>query len=203
MDRPELRESDVAAAPMDEVARWIGEAQAAAVPDWDAMVVATAGADGAPSARLVLLRGFDDRGFCFYTNHDSEKGRDLAENPRAAIVLHFREQGRQVRAKGSVVRLTAEESTPYWRNRPPASRISAWASRQSEPIADRAALEAAVAEVQARFGDADDVPLPPFWGGYRLEPDEVELWQHREDRLHDRLRYRRTPTGWQLERLQP
>jgi pyridoxamine 5'-phosphate oxidase len=203
MDRPELRESDVAAAPMDEVARWIGEAQAAAVPDWDAMVVATAGADGAPSARLVLLRGFDDRGFCFYTNHDSEKGRDLAENPRAAIVLHFREQGRQVRAKGSVVRLTAEESTPYWRNRPPASRISAWASRQSEPIADRAALEAAVAEAQAGFGDADDIPLPPFWGGYRLEPDEVELWQHREDRLHDRLRYRRTPTGWQLERLQP
>jgi pyridoxamine 5'-phosphate oxidase len=199
----ELRESDVAAAPMDEVAGWIGEAQAAAVSDWDAMVVATAGADGAPSARLVLLRGFDEHGFCFYTNHTSEKGRDLAENPRAAIVLHFREQGRQVRAKGPVVRLTAEESMAYWRNRPPASRISAWASRQSQPIEDRAALEAAVAEVHARFGATDDIPLPPFWGGYRLKPDEVELWQHREDRLHDRLRYRRTSTGWQLERLQP
>ena len=199
----ELREVDVAAAPMDEVARWIGEAQAAAVPDWDAMVVATTGAVGAPSARLVLLRGFDEQGFCFYTNHDSEKGRDLAENPRAAIVLHFREQGRQVRAKGPVVRLSAEESTAYWENRPPASQISAWASRQSEPIADRAALEAAVAQVQARFGDGADVPIPPFWGGYRVEPDEVELWQHRDDRLHDRLRYRRTAEGWLLERLQP
>lgn len=199
---PELHASDVAPEPMDEVARWIDAAQRDGVRDWDAMVVATADSAGAPSARVVLLRGFDARGFCFYTSYDSEKGRHLAENPRAALVLHFREQGRQVRAKGTVVRMSPEESAPYWRNRPAASRLSAWASRQSEPIADRAALEAAVDEMLQRFGD-DDIPLPPFWGGYRLEPDEVELWQHRDDRLHDRLRYRRRADGWELERLQP
>ena len=121
----------------------------------------------------------------------------------AALVLHFHEQNRQVRAKGRVTRLTAEESTPYWRSRPPASRISAWASHQSQPIADRDALEAAVEEVRARFAGTDDIPIPSFWGGYRVEPDEVELWQHREDRLHDRLCYRRTADGWLLERLQP
>jgi pyridoxamine 5'-phosphate oxidase len=173
------------------------------VLDWDAMVVATAGADGAPSARMVLLRGFDEDGFCFYTNHESEKGRDLGENPRAALVLYFREQKRQVRAKGRVTRLTSEESTPYWRSRPPASRISAWASRQSQPIADRDALETAVEEACSRFAETEEVPIPPFWGGYRVAPDEVELWQHRDDRLHDRLRYRRTADGWLLERLQP
>jgi pyridoxamine 5'-phosphate oxidase len=150
----------------------------------------------------VLLRGHDARGFCFYTSYDSEKGRQLAQNPHAAVVLHFEPQGRQVRAKGPVVRLTEEASRAYWRTRPAASRFSAWASRQSQPIADRATLEAAVAEVRARFGD-DDIPLPPFWGGFRLEPHEVELWQHRDDRLHDRLRYRRTTDGWTLERLQP
>jgi pyridoxamine 5'-phosphate oxidase len=201
-DARELREDDVSREPMDEVQRWIDEAQAAGVADWDAMVVATAGADNEPSARVVLLRAVDHRGLCFYTSYESEKGRDLAENPRAAVVLHFREQGRQIRAKGAVHRMTPEESVPYWQNRPPASRISAWASRQSEPIADRATLEATVHEVRARFPD-DDIPLPPFWGGYRLEPREVELWQHREDRLHDRLRYRRTDTGWDLQRLQP
>lgn len=198
----ELHESDVAADPMVEVGRWIDAAQDEGVADWDAMVVATADASGAPSARVVLLRGHDERGFCFYTSYESEKGRNLAENPRAAVVLHFREQGRQVRAKGAVVRMSAEESTPYWRNRPAASRLSAWASRQSEMISDRGALEAAVDEARERFGDGE-IPLPPFWGGYRLEPDEVELWQHRDDRLHDRLRYRRTSDGWLIERLQP
>ena len=198
----ELHERDVASDPMEEVARWIDRAQQEGVADWDAMVVATADATGAPSARVVLLRGVDEHGFCFYTSYESEKGRNLADNPRAAIVLHFGEQGRQVRAKGTVVRMSPEESTPYWRNRPAASQLSAWASRQSEVIADRDALEAAVDEVRERFGDGE-VPLPPFWGGYRIEPDEIELWQHRDDRLHDRLRYRRTSSGWLLERLQP
>jgi pyridoxamine 5'-phosphate oxidase len=207
MAHTELRESDVAAEPMEQIARWIDDAKRDGVRDWDAMVVATAAADARPSARMVLLRGHDHRGLCFYSNHESEKGRDLGENPRAALVLHWREQGRQVRVTGAVTRLSPEESVEYWRSRPLASRLSAWASRQSEPIADRTALEAAVEAMRQRFADADDVPLPPFWGGYRVEPDEVELWQHRDDRLHDRLRYRRAGDaadgGWIIERLQP
>jgi pyridoxamine 5'-phosphate oxidase len=197
-----LSEADLGPEPMAEVARWVDEARAAEVRDWDAMVVATSGADGVPSARVVLLRGLDDRGFCFYSSYESRKGRELDENPRAAIVLHWREQGRQVRAVGAVTRLTPEESAGYWRNRPVASRLSAWASRQSEPVADRAALEHAVTEIEARFA-GDDVPLPPFWGGYRVTPDEVELWQHRDDRLHDRIAYRRAGAAWVRTRLQP
>jgi pyridoxamine 5'-phosphate oxidase len=198
----ELREADVDGRPIRQLQQWIDEAQQGGVADWDAMVVATADASGAPSARVVLLRGVDDRGLRFYSNYESRKGRELDENPRAAIVLHWREQGRQVRATGAVSLLTPEESTEYWRARPLASRLSAWASHQSEPIEGRARLEAEVAEVAARF-PGEDVPLPPFWGGYLLAPDEVELWQHRDDRLHDRLRYRRAGDGWLVERLQP
>jgi pyridoxamine 5'-phosphate oxidase len=198
----ELREDSVLADPIQQLERWIDEAQADGVRDWDAMVVATADGEGTPSARVVLLRGVDERGLRFYSSYDSAKGRALDANPRAALVLHWREQGRQVRVTGAVSKLTPEESTAYWRNRPPESRLSAWASRQSEPVVDRHALEAAVDEVRARFGDGD-IPLPPFWGGFLVEPDEVELWQHRDDRLHDRLRYRKTPQGWVMERLQP
>jgi pyridoxamine 5'-phosphate oxidase len=198
-----LREDDVVADPIDQLSRWIDEAQKAGVPDWDAMVVATATPDGVPSARVVLLRGVDHRGLRFYSNYDSAKGQELASNPRAALVLHWREQGRQVRVTGTVTRLGPDESVDYWRNRPRPSQLSAWASAQSEPVADRGALEAAVADVRARFGDDEDLPLPPFWGGYLVQPDEVELWQHRDDRLHDRLRYRRTSHGWSIERLQP
>ena len=190
--------------PMAEVARWADAARDAGVRDWDAMVVATATATGAPSARVVLLRGLDEEGFCFYTSYDSRKGRELAENPRAALVLHWREQGRQVRATGSVSMLSPDESRAYWESRPPPSRLSAWASHQSEPIPDRGELERAVAMIEERFGSSD-VPLPPFWGGYRVAPDEVELWQHRDDRLHDRLAYRRAAGdgGWIMKRLQP
>jgi pyridoxamine 5'-phosphate oxidase len=197
-----LSEAEVGPEPMAEVERWADAARSADVRDWDAMVVATCDAAGVPSARVVLLRGLDARGFCFYSSYDSRKGRELAENPRAAIVLHWREQGRQVRAVGAVGRLTPEESSAYWRNRPLASQLSAWASRQSEPVDDRATLEAEVAAVAARFADAD-VPLPPSWGGYRVTPDEVELWQHRDDRLHDRIAYRRSGEGWVRTRLQP
>lgn len=199
---PELRESDLVAEPVDQFRRWFADAQAAGVADPDAMVVATVDTTGAPNARVVLLRGVDAAGFRFYTNYDSAKGRDLAANPRAALVFHWREQGRQVRATGAVRRLDADESVGYWRNRPRASRVSAWASAQSEPIADRAALESAAAEVAARFGDGD-VPRPPFWGGYLVTPDALEFWQHRDDRLHDRLRYRRVEDRFVLERLQP
>jgi pyridoxamine 5'-phosphate oxidase len=200
----ELDERGVDPDPLVQVQRWIDEARQGGVRDWDAVVVATAGASGAPSARVVLLRGVDERGFCFYSNYESRKGRELVENPRAALVLHWREQGRQVRATGDVSRLTAAEAIGYWDQRPRASRLSAWASRQSEPVDDRAALEAAVDEVRARFGDDGDIELPPFWGGYRVVPDELELWQHREDRLHDRIEYRRTHDGaWVISRLQP
>lgn len=202
MPMRELREADVAADAMVQLRRWVAEAEEDRVRDWDAMVLATAGADGAPTARVVLLRGLDERGVRFYTSYDSPKARDLAANGRAALVLHWREQGRQVRVTGAVTRLAPDESLDYWRNRPRASQLSAWASRQSEAIADRAALEVAVAQVRDRFGD-DDVPLPPFWGGYLVVPDEVELWQHRDDRLHDRLRYRRSDERWIMERLQP
>ncbi len=200
----ELHERDVALDAMAAVAAWVDEARAAGVPDWDAMVVATAAADGAPSARVVLLRGVDEHGLRFYTSYESRKGRELAANPRAAVVLHWGPQGRQVRAVGPVERLTPEDSLSYWRNRPLESRLSAWASRQSEPIADRQGLERTVEEVAARFApEGDDVPLPPFWGGYLVQPDEVELWQHRDDRLHDRIAYRRTADGWARTRLQP
>jgi pyridoxamine 5'-phosphate oxidase len=202
MEPRELREADVVADPLEQLQRWVDEARAAGVDHWDAMVVATADATGAPSARFVLWRGLDQRGLRFYSSYDSAKARDLAENPRAALALHWPEQGRQIRVTGAVSRLSPEESVEYWRNRPAESRLSAWASHQSEVIDDRSSLEGAVDAVRARF--PDEIPLPPFWGGYLVEPDEVEFWQHRDDRLHDRLRYRRDPSaGWRIERLQP
>jgi pyridoxamine 5'-phosphate oxidase len=198
-----LLERDVDPDPFVQFGRWYDAARAAAGDDADHMVVATATRDGSPSARVVLLRGFDERGVCFYTNYDSRKGAELAANPRAAIVLHWPQLHRQVRITGPVTRLDAAESTAYWRNRPRASRLSAWASPQSEVVPGRHALEAEVARLEERFAD-DEIPLPPFWGGYRVEPDDFEFWEHREDRLHDRLRYRRDEqSGWALDRLAP
>ncbi|MFO7590009.1 MAG: pyridoxamine 5'-phosphate oxidase [Acidimicrobiia bacterium] len=199
----ELTEESVGPTPMPEVARWADDARDAGVVDWDAMVVATATPDGQPSARVVLLRGLDERGFRFFTNYGSRKGTELSANPRAAIVLHWREQGRQVRAVGDVVRLAADDSRAYWLRRPDASRRSAWASHQSAPVPDRASLEALVEESDARLGPDGDAELPPFWGGYVVEPREVELWQHRDDRLHDRIAYVRDDQGWTRTRLQP
>jgi pyridoxamine 5'-phosphate oxidase len=149
---------------------------------------------------MVLLKGHDVRGFAFYTNFGSAKGRDLAENPRAALLFHW--PGRQVRVTGTVDRVDEQEAHAYWRNRPRASQLSAWASRQSEVIESRHVLEQRVAELDERFRDSD-VPPPPFWGGYRLDPDAIEFWRHRDDRLHDRLRYRRVEQGWVRERLAP
>jgi pyridoxamine 5'-phosphate oxidase len=198
-----LREEDVDADPVRQFQRWYDDAESRGVLAADAMVVASATPEGRPSARVVLLRGFDERGFAFYTNFESRKGREVEANPHAAVLFHWPEVHRQVRATGRIERVTQAESETYWNNRPRASRISAWASAQSEPIGSRAELEARAAEAETRFGDGD-VPLPPFWGGYRLVPDEIELWEHRDDRLHDRLRYRRTDDGgWVLERLQP
>jgi pyridoxamine 5'-phosphate oxidase len=200
---PPLREQDVDPDPIEQFRRWYDDAEARGVLAPDAMIVASATPDGRPSARAVLLRGLDERGFAFYTNFESRKGRELDANPHAAILFHWPEVHRQVRATGRVERVSQAESEAYWRNRPRASRISAWASAQSETIASREELEARAAQTEARFGDGD-VPLPPFWGGYRLAPDELELWEHREDRLHDRVRYTRADNDtWVIDRLQP
>jgi pyridoxamine 5'-phosphate oxidase len=197
-----LSELDVHPNPTAQFTRWYDEAVAAVGEAADHMVVATADAEGRPSARVVLLRGFDDRGLCFYTNHESRKARELATRPAAAIVLHWAPLHRQVRATGAVTRLDRVECERYWQNRPRPSRLSAWASRQSEPVASRDALEAGVHRIAERFGDGD-VPLPPFWGGYRLAPADFEFWEHRDDRLHDRVRYRRAQDGWTIDRLSP
>jgi pyridoxamine 5'-phosphate oxidase len=166
----------------------------------EAVALVTASAGGTPSGRMVLLKGVDQRGFAFYTNYASAKARDLDENPRAALVFYW-PPDRQVRVSGPVTRTTVEESERYWRSRARGSRLSAWASRQSEVVESRAVLEDRVAELSRRF--PDEVPSPPFWGGYRLVPEVIEFWHHREDRLHDRIRYRRAGDGWVVERLAP
>jgi pyridoxamine 5'-phosphate oxidase len=167
------------------------------------MVLATADYQGRPSARTVLLKGIDARGFTFFTNYDSRKGRELAENPRAALVFFWPGLERQVLVSGEVTRLTAEESERYFRSRPLGSRIAAWASNQSAPVPDRATLEERWRETAARF-PGDDVPLPPNWGGFLLAPSRIEFWQGRANRLHDRFSYTREAGGeWRIERLAP
>jgi len=198
----DLSETAVARDPIAQFTTWYEDARVAHGDDADAVVVATADANGAPSARVVLLRGFDARGFCFYTNYESRKGDELRVNPRAAMVFYWPALHRQVRVTGSVEQVSDAESDAYWANRPIPSRLSAWASSQSAPIGSRRELEDAAAQVAARF-EGDDVPRPEFWGGYRLVPDEVEFWVHRDDRLHDRVRYRRAADGWLIDRLQP
>jgi pyridoxamine 5'-phosphate oxidase len=194
-------ERDLDPDPVATVQAWLRDAEAVAARP-DAVTLATATRDGRPSARVVLLRGLDERGFVFFTNRTSRKGLELEENPRAALVLHWPELGRQVRVEGDVERVSDDESHAYWKTRPRPSRIAAWASPQSRPVADRAELERLYASLEARFGEGE-VPLPGFWGGYRVVPDAIELWSHRENRLHDRIRYVRTREGWRRERLAP
>jgi pyridoxamine 5'-phosphate oxidase len=200
--REGLTEADVAPDPVVQFGRWYDDARSAGLVEPSAMTLATATAGGVPSARMVLLRGVDRRGFVFYTNYESRKAAELAANPLAALVFWWGELQRQVRVEGRVERTSREESAAYFRTRPPASRLSAWASPQSRVIPGREVLEERVAEVAADHPDGD-VPLPPFWGGYRLVPEVVELWQGRPNRLHDRLRYTRTAGGWRIERLAP
>lgn len=196
-----MDERDLDPDPLVALRTWLHEAKQAALPA-DAMTLATATADRRPSARVVLLRGIDERGLVFFTNRASRKGAELLENPRAALVFHWWELGRQVRVEGAVEEVSQAESEAYWATRPRESRIAAWASPQTQPIRDRTELEELYAAAQARFGDSD-VPLPPFWGGYRVTPDTVEFWAHRENRLHDRVRYVRSEAGWLRERLAP
>jgi pyridoxamine 5'-phosphate oxidase len=206
--RAGLSERDVHPSPTKQLERWIADAVAAEHPEPAAMVLATATRDGEPSARVVLLRGLDEDGLVFYTNYESDKGKALAENPRASACLHWVLLERQVRVSGRVEKVSRAQSEAYFAGRPRESRLGAWASAQSSVIAGRDELERRLAEVRARFaGDGEreaDVPCPPFWGGYRLIPATVELWQGRPSRLHDRLRYTRVGDGaWRIDRLSP
>jgi pyridoxamine 5'-phosphate oxidase len=200
--RARLDEAYVSPNPVAEFDRWFNQAQEAKVLEPNAMALATATRDGTPSVRLVLLKGYDERGFVFFTDYRSRKGAELEGNPRAALAFYWGELERQVRITGTVERTSAQESEAYFRTRPLGSRLGAWVSHQSRVIPSRAQLESGLREVKKRF-PTDDVPLPPHWGGYRLRPEEVEFWQGREDRLHDRIRYVRDGERWRVERLSP
>lgn len=196
-----LDESDVDADPFKQFHAWLREALAAEVPEPTAMTLATADDEGSPSARIMLLKALDERGFVFYTNYESRKGRELATRPRAALTFFWKELERQVRIEGSVEKVSAAESDEYFASRPLGSRIGAWASTQSATIASRPWLEARVKAAEAQYGESP--PRPPHWGGFRVLADWLEFWQGRQSRLHDRIAYTRESTGWVVSRLSP
>jgi pyridoxamine 5'-phosphate oxidase len=199
---PALKKSDVDPNPIKQFAKWYDEAAAAGIAETDAMTLATATKNGKPSARIVLLKDFDDCGFVFFTNYESRKAKDLAENPRACLVAYWLPVKRQVRIEGSVEQVSEKESQAYFQTRPLGSRIGAWASNQSGIIESREVLEQRYAAMSERYGE--DVPRPPHWGGYRIQPEVIEFWQGRDNRLHDRLRYSLQGDGtWVIERLGP
>jgi pyridoxamine 5'-phosphate oxidase len=197
-----LREEDVDPDPFRQFAAWFEQARDAGVRAPEAAAVATASADGAPSVRMVLVKQTGEPGFAFFTNYESHKGVELAANPRAALLFHWDRLGRQVRIEGSVERLDAAESATYVRTRPRGSQLSALASPQSQSVTGRVELEQRVAQLAAQY-EGQQLPVPDFWGGFRLIPSSFEFWQHREDRLHDRLRYTRAGGAWRIERLAP
>ena len=195
-----LDEAEVDADPLRQFAAWFEEAGSADVRAPEAMALATAAADGRPSVRMVLLKGFDERGFVFFTGYESRKGEELTANPRAALLFYWDPLGRQVRIEGPVERVAEAESDAYFASRPRGAQISASVSPQSRVVESRASLEALAAELEARGGE---LPRPASWGGFRLAPETYEFWQHRANRLHDRLRYSRNGVGWTIERLGP
>ena len=198
-----LRRSDLHPDPIEQFSAWFASAVSAALPDANAICLATATPAGRPSARIVLLKGFDERGFVFFSNYASGKGRELEANPQAAFAVYWVQLERQIRVAGRVEKTTREESAVYFHSRPRGSQLGAWVSRQSEVIDARRILEARLAEMTERFSGGP-VELPPHWGGYRLVPNEIEFWQGRANRLHDRFRYTLGSTGaWTIERLAP
>jgi pyridoxamine 5'-phosphate oxidase len=197
-----LTEQDVAENPIDQFQRWFDEAVNAAVLEPNAMCLATATPDAYPSARMVLLKGVDARGFVFYTDYRSRKGQELADNPHASLCFFWAELERQVRINGAVQRISRAESDTYFQSRPVPSRVGAWTSHQSMVLPDRSVLEAQLSENERRFADGN-VPLPEHWGGFRIVPEEIEFWQGRESRLHDRIQFRREAGAWQRRRLSP
>jgi pyridoxamine 5'-phosphate oxidase len=199
-----LREHDVDPDPLRQFATWSAQARAAGVREVEAAALATADDHGVPSVRMLLVKRFDERGFVFFTNYDSQKGTELTLNPRAALLFHWDPLGRQVRLVGPVERVSVEETVAYVHTRARKSQLSAHASPQSRVVASRDELERRVAELAERYAGVDELPIPDSWGGFRLYPETIEFWQQREDRLHDRLRYRRRPEGgWTIERLAP
>ena len=197
-----LLEADASSDPFAQFAVWFRDAMDAEVIETNAMTLATATSDGVPSARIVLLKGFDEQGFVFFTNYESRKGQELTANPRAALLFYWAQLTRQVRVEGELARVSAAESDAYFQSRSPLSRLGAWASLQSQVIPSRVTLDERLAALTEQYGD--DIPLPPFWGGYRLVPRALEFWQGRPNRLHDRLRYTLQPDGgWTIERLSP
>jgi pyridoxamine 5'-phosphate oxidase len=200
---PELSEASVDPDPIKQFDRWFADAIAAGLKLPNAMTLATATPDAVPSARVVLLKDFDEQGFVFYTNYDSQKGCELEANPRAALCFYWSALDRQVRISGSVTKVTREESASYFHTRPVDSQLGAWASNQSAAIESREVLEEKMRQLVREY-EGGEVPLPPYWGGYRLAPEMIEFWQNRLSRLHDRLRYTRQPGGnWLIERLSP
>ena len=201
--RAGLTEADADPDPIEQFRKWLDEALAANLHEPNAMTLATAAPDGRPSARVVLLKGYDERGFVFYTSYEGRKSRELEENPRCALVFYWSELERQIRIEGRARRVSEEESDAYYGSRPRGSRLSAWVSAQSRPVEDRGALEKRLWELEAEY-EGREIPRPPFWGGYRVEPEAIEFWQGRENRMHDRLLYRRpSGGGWRMQRLQP
>ncbi len=194
--------TDVLPDPIAQFGLWIKQAMASQVLDVEAMTLATASAEGTPSARIVLLRGYDQRGFTFYTNYESQKGSDLAANAACAVVFHWREIERQVRIQGVAQKVTAEESEAYFATRPRGSQLGAWVSRQSAVLKNREELEKEWNKLESKYGGTA-IERPPFWGGYRVVPNCIEFWQGRRSRLHDRLQYSLTDAGWKLDRLAP